>query len=339
MKENYYITKTKVIYTAIKLLLILIVITFFAASIGAFSPNIIEFWKKIFSNDEICMKILLQLRLPRILLAIISGGGLALSGLCLQLLLQNPLAEPYTLGISGGATVGAAIASLIAFNYLIISIPIQTLLALIGSFSIILFLYLFIKNLTYQFSYSLLMLGIILNAICSALILLLFSIFSSSQLFAAIHWMMGNIPSISPTEIIIIYILTIFFFLLAYKEANSINALLLGEENAEALGIKVVSLRNKLFFIAGFITAIIVSYSGMIGFIGLITPHLCKMLWGTDNRILIPASFLTGGIILLISDTFARTILMPKEIPVGVITALIGGPYFIYLLIKQRKFL
>jgi iron complex transport system permease protein len=335
--REYHISKLYVFFTIIKLLLILAVIIFLASGVGAFSLNIIKFWQRIFSQDIQCWQILIQLRLPRILLAIIIGGGLSLAGLCLQILLQNPLAEPYTLGISGGATIGASIASLISLNYFLLSIPIQVIFALIGAFIIIFILYLFIKSITYQFSYSLLMLGIILNAISSAFIMLIFSVFSSSQLFAAIHWMMGHIPTLSLAEVLILFILVLSGLILIYRDANSINALLLGEENAESLGINVSYLRKKLFIISGFLTAITISFTGMIGFIGLITPHISKLLWGADNRIVIPASFMTGGIILLIGDTIARTILMPKEIPVGVITALVGGPYFIYLLTKQMR--
>ncbi len=338
MKQNYYATKLRVVRVTLLLFLLLNLIILFSSGIGAFSPSIIEFWQNILANNQEYWNILIQLRLPRILLAIAVGAGLALSGLCLQILLMNPLAEPYTLGISGGASVGAAIASLISLNYLLISIPTQTTFALSGSFCIIIILFSFIKKISHQFSYSLLMLGIILNAISSALIMFIFSIFSSSQLFSAIHWMMGHIPSLSFLESAIILFIILISSIFIYKESNAINALLLGEENAQSLGINVSILRKKLFFISGFITAITVSFTGMIGFIGLITPHISKLLWGSDNRILIPATFMTGAIVLLIADTFARTILMPKEIPVGVITALIGGPYFIYLLMKKKKF-
>lgn len=329
------LTPKKLILLFLKLFLILLAIVLIATGIGAFSSNFISFWKGVFSNNIEFKSILIGIRFPRVLLALMVGGALSVSGLSLQILLKNPLAEPYTLGISGGATLGATIASLINFNSPIYIISFQTLAALIGSGIILFLLYMFIQKITSYYTISLLMFGIILNAISSAFIMLLYSLFSSTELYSAINWMMGHIPSLSYNEIFILLIIIIPGIILLYKESNSINTLLLGEESAEALGIEIKKIRNKIFIISGVITAVSVSFTGMIGFIGLIIPHICRLIWGSDTRIIMLTSFLLGSIILIIADTLARVIISPRELPVGVITALIGGPYFIYLL-KRR---
>jgi len=329
------LTPRKLILLFIKLLLILLIIVIITSGIGALSSNFILFWKEIFSNNIELKSILIGIRFPRILLALLVGGALSVSGLSLQILLKNPLAEPYTLGISGGATLGATIASLINFSNLFYMISFQTIAAMIGSGIILLLLYIFIRRITSYYTISLLMFGIILNAISSAFIMLLYSLFSSTELYSAINWMMGHIPSLSYNEIFIITIVIIPGVLLLYKESNSINALLLGEESAEVLGIEINKIRNKIFIISGIITAVSVSFTGMIGFIGLIIPHICRLIWGSDTRIIMLTSFLLGSIMLIIADTMARVIISPRELPVGVITALIGGPYFIYLLRRR----
>jgi len=329
------LTPRKLILLFIKLLLILLIIVIITSGIGALSSNFILFWKEIFSNNIELKYILIGIRFPRILLALLVGGALSVSGLSLQILLKNPLAEPYTLGISGGATLGATIASLINFSNLFYMISFQTIAAMIGSGIILLLLYIFIRRITSYYTISLLMFGIILNAISSAFIMLLYSLFSSTELYSAINWMMGHIPSLSYNEIFIITIVIIPGVLLLYKESNSINALLLGEESAEVLGIEINKIRNKIFIISGIITAVSVSFTGMIGFIGLIIPHICRLIWGSDTRIIMLTSFLLGSIMLIIADTMARVIISPRELPVGVITALIGGPYFIYLLRRR----
>ena len=335
MKEFDVLTRKKLLITTSKLIILLFFIVLIAGGIGSYSFNIIEFWKGIFLHRTENWEILFNIRLPRILLALCVGGGLSLSGLCLQVLLKNPLAEPYTLGLSGGATLGATIATLINFSTPLYSISAHTFFALVGCMAVISLLYIFMQNITSHFSYQLLMFGIILNAVASAIIMFLYSLFSSSQLYTAVYWMMGHIPIVSYTEIIIVALFVVTGFILLYRESIAINALMLGEENAESLGIRSVHIKNKLFLISGIVTAIAVSFTGMIGFIGLIIPHMCRLIWGTDNRITIVTSFLFGGITVLLADTIARIILSPKELPVGVITALIGGPYFIYLLKRQ----
>lgn len=239
MNDFEILTKRKLLITASKLIILLVIMIIIAGGIGSYSLNIFEFWKGIFFHRSENWEILLNLRIPRILLAFFVGGGLSISGLCLQVLLKNPLAEPYTLGLSGGATLGACIATLINFSTPLYIISSHTFFAMLGSMIVILFLYIFMHNITSSFSYQLLMFGIVLNAISSAIIMFLYSIFSSSQLYTAVYWMMGHIPSLSYPEVSIVALFVIIGFFLLYRESIAINALTLGEENAESLEFAV----------------------------------------------------------------------------------------------------
>ncbi len=280
--------------------------------------------------------ILLQVRLPRLLLAFFVGGSLAAVGVSLQALLRNPLADPSVLGISSGAALGAAVALLFGVGASMWSLSALPICAFLGAVVSLLIIYR-IAATHYGFSiYTLLLAGVVLSAVFAAFINFLTSIAEPSRAFGMLAWLMGSLTGPDyPT----LGILTIYLgvgLLVLGAQAQSLNLLTLGEEAARSLGVEVERVKKLVFFATALITGAVVAFSGVIGFVGLIVPHAVRLTFGADHRLLLPIAGLTGGIFLMVADTTARTLLSPAEIPVGVVTALVGGPVFLYLLMNRR---
>lgn len=279
---------------------------------------------------------LLDLRLSRALVAFVTGGALALAGVMMQALLRNPLAEPYVLGISAGASVGALAALLFMWAMWMVDVA-----AFVGAVAVSMLLYMLARrdlrgNAAAEGGSSLLLLtGAILSTSCIALVTLMLSIAPESRLRSMIFWMIGDIAGapLRPLPWIVLAVGLIF----ALRSARSLNVLALHAEAAATLGIPVSALRKGLFFCSGMLTASAVTSAGSIGFVGLIVPHACRFACGPDHRLLIPAATLAGGAFLVLADTVARTILAPQQLPVGVITALIGAPVFLYQLHRLNR--
>nr|MBF0223479.1 iron ABC transporter permease [Desulfobulbaceae bacterium] len=276
--------------------------------------------------------VILDVRLPRILTAAIVGGGLAIAGVVFQAILLNPLADPYTLGVSSGAAFGAALA-------LVINIT------MLGSFSVGLFAFsgamlallsvLYLSSVDGRFSSNTLILsGVIVAAILSAGIGFIKHL-ADEQVSVIIFWLMGSFASKTWSDVLLTLVFTLLTFLVAMFYSRDLNIMSMGVRTSDSLGVDTVGTRKILLTTASLITAICVSVSGIIGFIGLIIPHLMRFITGPDNRKLIPASALAGAILLLMADTFSRAVL-PSEVPIGVLTALIGGPFFCYIF-RQRQ--
>ncbi|MFZ5947639.1 MAG: FecCD family ABC transporter permease [Stygiobacter sp.] len=311
------------------ILLGLLIITFIVSIlIGQTSISLNDFFNSLFSNS-IYTQIIYEIRIPRVLFAIFVGGGLSISGAVFQSLLLNPLAEPYILGISSGATFGAVLSFIIGLTFIGTQI-----FSFIGALLVIALVYLFGKRFGELEPNQLLLSGVMIGAFFSAGILLLMLLLNDS-LRMAIYWLIGNLSLAKKENLIFIipvtFIVTIFLIANSYKY----NLLSLGEETAHQLGLNVNKLKNISYIFVSILIGTLVSVSGIIGFVGLIIPHICRMLFGTDNRIVFSASFFIGAIYLTIADTIARSIFAPIEIPVGAITALIGAPIFIYLLRKK----
>jgi iron complex transport system permease protein len=280
--------------------------------------------------------ILLQVRMPRVLLAFFVGGSLAMVGVALQALLRNPLADPFVIGISSGAALGAAIALLFGLGISVGSISALPVCAFAGALMSLMIMYR-ISAAQYGFSvYTLLLAGVVLNAIFSAFIMFLTSIADPNRAFAMYAWLMGTLtgPDWSTLGILVLYLGAGLVML--GMHAQSLNLLTLGEETARSLGVEVERVKKSVFLAAALLTGAVVSFSGIIGFVGLIIPHAVRLVVSADHRLLLPVAGLVGGMFLMMADTVARTALSPSEFPVGVITALVGGPVFLWLLTTRQ---
>lgn len=275
--------------------------------------------------------ILFAIRLPRIIFAVIVGGALASAGVVFQGLLRNPLADPYILGISSGAAVGALCALLLGVGF---SLGVSGS-AFVGALFTIILVYGIARTKTELHSTTLLLAGVIVNAFFAAAIMFLISTASDKSLHNAMFWLMGDLSLAQWPEIGLVGFFLCAGFIIIYVYARYLNLIAVSEETALQLGVEVEQTKIILLLAASLVTGVAVSVSGIIGFVGLMVPHMMRMLLGSDHRLLLPASVLFGGAFLTVADTFARTIMAPAELPVGVITALCGAPYFIYLL--RRK--
>jgi iron complex transport system permease protein len=278
------------------------------------------------------MTIIFSLRLPRVIFAGIIGASLALVGTVFQALLRNPLADPYVLGISGGSAVGAIIGIVIGAP----ALPGGAAVMAFGGAMAAIFLVFGIagKEQTLP-TQTLLLAGVIVNAFFSALIMFLVSLSSRNELHNVLFWLMGDLSLASRQEILLVGIALAAIAAFIYRDSKALNLLVMGEETALQLGVNVETTKKRLFFAASLLTAVAVSASGIIGFVGLLVPHMMRLLFGADHRLLLPVTALFGASFLVAADSVARTITAPTELPVGVITALCGAPFFIYLLRKR----
>lgn len=279
----------------------------------------------------IVQTIVWQIRIPRIVLGFLVGAGLASCGVVFQGMLRNPLAEPYTLGVSGGAALGATLG--IVFGLGGYWVP---AMAFLGSLFSIAMIYFIVSRRRFSVS-SLILGGIILSFIFSSLVFLIFSLVRAEKVQGAIFWLMGDLSSLQPALLkVIAFIIPggILIFLLFGRE---IDLLTLGEERAAHLGMEAEGVKKMLFLVASLITGAAVAATGIIGFVGLIVPHFLRRFTGPNHRLLIPAAALGGAVFLALSDTLARTIVAPIELPVGVITGILGGFFFLTFLLKAKK--
>ncbi|MDO8785387.1 MAG: iron ABC transporter permease, partial [Syntrophales bacterium] len=282
--------------------------------------------------DNVFPYVILDVRLPRILTAAIVGAGLSIAGVIFQGILLNPLADPYTLGISAGAAFGAAVALILDINFLgIYSVPLFAFAGAVATLAAVMFLSSFDSQVS---SNNLILSGIIVAAILSAGISFVKYV-ADEQVSIIIFWLMGSFASRSWGDVFLTSMFVSIGFLAALFFARDLNIMSLGDRSAASLGIETNKTRVTLLITASLITAVCVSVSGIIGFVGLIVPHLMRFLVGPDNRGLIPASALMGAVLLLSADTITRAVL-PREIPIGVLTALIGGPFFCYIFRRKR---
>lgn len=279
---------------------------------------------------------LLELRAGRALTAFVTGGALALAGVMMQALLRNPLADPYVLGISAGASVGALCALL-----LLCAAATVDAAAMSGAVTIALLLYLLARRdmrsgAAAEGGTSMLLLtGVIMSSASMALVTLMLSIAPEGRLRSMVFWMIGDLAG-APLRLLPWLVLGAA---LAYalRNARAMNMLALHAEAAATLGVRVGAVRKGLFFVSAVLTASAVTSAGAVGFVGLIVPHACRFAFGPDHRVLVPAAVLGGGSLLVLCDTVARTVVAPTQLPVGAITALIGAPVFLYQLHRLRK--
>lgn len=331
MKER--LTKARWARINVTLLFLLVAIVILAASLGSEHISLISAVKKTNPRD---VAILFSSRLPRILLAALIGMALASAGGAFQSLLRNPLADPFILGVSGGAALGSVLA--IGLNLSFGSISAS---AFISALLTILLIFAIARTRGRLPSHTLLLTGVIFNAFCFALILFINAVVTMEQAYQIVFLLIGNLEAASYTTISItaFFILSGFIILIIYS--GRMNILSLGDEPASGLGINTEYIRFVIFIASSLMVGAAVAISGLIGFVGLFIPHVVRLIFGPDHRLLIPASGLLGASFLVGCDTISRTLLMNTslntELPVGVITALIGAPFFVYLLKRQQK--
>jgi len=285
-----------------------------------------EAWINPFHTSGQDAMILNELRLPRLLIAFAVGGMLALAGAWFQVLLGNPLAEPYVLGVAGSASVGAVSALML--------MPESATAMSAGAFAGAWLGISIIMAFTRLGPGRMLLAGVVLASFWSALLALLLALLPKSGLGLAFAWMMGDL-SHSDIPVPLLFMSWAAALVCGMLLSRSLDALLLGERHAEALGVDVKKLRQRLLLLASAVTAIAVTAAGTIGFIGLVIPHLMRLMFGSLHRAVLPASAIGGGLLLMLADTAARSIIAPAELPVGVLTAIIGVPVFLFLLIRR----
>ena len=281
--------------------------------------------------------ILVDVRLPRLLLAFFVGASLAAVGVALQALLRNPLADPYILGISSGAALGAALALQFGLAWAIGGFTAVQLCAFIFAAATIGAIYRIAVADGRIPVQTLLLAGVIINAILSALILFITSLSDSTSAFRLFFWLMGSLATLGYDGLGALAAIVLVGIGMLCAQGRNLNLLSLGEEPAQGLGLDVERIKRVIFVTTALLTGAAVAVSGLIGFVGMIVPHAVRMVLGPDHRLLLPASALVGGTFLAAADTVARSLWAPMELPVGVITALCGGPFFIYLLMSHRK--
>lgn len=280
--------------------------------------------------DPTARAILLAVRLPRVAAAAAIGAALALAGVAFQALLRNPLADPYVLGVSGGASLGGVLALVVGLpaagvpaaavgGALLALAGLERLATVAGRLDVL----------------TLLLTGAVFNASTAALIVLLQSLASREELHALILYLMGRIPPLTGGPLALIGGAALAVCLLLVARGRALNALSLGEEGAMQLGVDVERLHREIFFAGAVATALAVSWAGLVGFVGLVVPHVVRRLAGPDHRLLAPLAALGGAAFLVLADLAGRLVLAPRELPVGVVTALIGGPFF--LLVLRRR--
>jgi iron complex transport system permease protein len=280
--------------------------------------------------------IFFSLRLPRAILAFVSGGALAIAGACLQGMFKNPMADSYVIGVSAGAALGATVALALSSSLVFLGFGAVSLFAFIGALLAVTAVYRLASTRGKVTTFSLLLAGIAISTLCSALVYC-FMILFRDKMEHIVMWTMGSFTSASWDKVVIAVPAMMVASVLCMFFARDLNIMLQGDEAARHLGVDAGRMRRGLIVLTTVAAASAVSVSGIIGFVGLIVPHMLRLVLGPDHRTLLPLSFFGGGVFLLIADTLARLALSNQEIPVGVITAIIGVPFFLFLLRRGRQ--
>lgn len=275
--------------------------------------------------------VVLKIRLPRVLLATLVGAALGASGGAFQAVLRNPLADPYILGVSGGAALGA-VAAIAAGVLSPLILPLAAFGGALGALALVYW----VARAHQGSPHTLILSGVMVGSLTSALLLFLLWLTPSDPLRTAIFWLAGNLSLADPSWLPWLALWSVAAFLLLWSQSRALDLFTQGEETAADLGLDIGRARLTIFAAAGALTAAAVAQAGLVGFIGLTVPHVVRLLWGPVHRRLLPAAALTGAIFLVAADAVARTILAPAEIPVGVVTALLGAPFFLYLLRRRE---
>lgn len=317
------------------MLISMLVAMVIAANLGAMSLSLRALWQAPLS--DISWQIWLNIRLPRVLLAVLLGMALAVSGAVMQGLFRNPLADPGLLGISSGAGLAVALAIVMPLALpAMLAMWLPTVAAFLGSLLVTLLIFSFSRLARGNLS-RLLLVGIAINALCGAAVGVLSWLSNDQQLRQLSLWGMGSLSQAQWPSLLVCALLIVPALLLLQTRARRLNLLQLGEEDAHYMGIDVKRTQRQLLVLSALLVGTAVSVSGIIGFVGLVVPHVMRFCLGSDHRWMLPGSALAGGILLLLADTLARTVVIPAEMPVGLLTSLIGGPWFLWLILRQQR--
>ena len=301
-----------------------------ALLVGSTALDPLEVWKSLIApEDSLARTLVLELRLPRVLTAFATGATLALAGVMMQVLLRNPLADPYILGVSGGASIAALGAMLLGLGGLWIDGS-----AALGAFAATVLVFTLAHGEGGWTPMRLLLTGVVVAAGCGAAVSLMLALGPEGRLRGMVFWLMGDFStSGSPVRVFAVLLPVLAGAMLF---SRSLNLLARGEAEARALGLALGRARIAVFAAGSLLTAMAVTTAGSIGFVGLVTPHLARMLLGSDHRVVVPASALLGGVLLVLADLLARSVIAPRQLPVGALTAVIGVPLFLALMRRQR---
>jgi iron complex transport system permease protein len=327
---------TRLIWTSGLLLVILLAAVFSGISVGSSGGEMLSVLQVILGKSDpnsTLHAIIWQIRLPRVLLAALVGATLSLGGLVFQALLRNLLAEPYILGISGGSAIGAITGILLGLA----RFPGVSLTAFAGSMATLALILVMTSGPSATKKESLLLSGVMVNAFCSSVIMFLVSVTRDAKLHNIIFWLMGDLSTADIRQVGILSGMLLPCFVIVFWQSHAMNLLLMGQEMAQTTGINIKVVTITLLVTSSFMVSATVSYCGLIGFVGLVIPHLLRLILGPDHRILVPACILGGGSYLVICDLLARTLPQQGEMPAGVITAIIGAPLFIMLLKRSGR--
>ena len=318
-------------------LLFLITITI-TPLIGSVEINLEKaFSKDLAFNDNVDANILFLARIPRIILAALTGAALSVAGAVLQSLLRNDLAAPFTLGVSSGAALGAVIAISLGLPHVISGIPTVPIAAFLGALGAITLVFSLARTRIGEFPTPVLLLaGVTANFFFAALVMLIHYLSDFTQSFRIVRWLMGGLDITNYKTLISISPMIFIGFGVLMFYSRDLNIISTGIQSAMSRGVEVIKVQKIGFIMASLLTGAVVALSGPIGFVGLIVPHIVRLIVGPDLRILLPASIFFGASFLIICDTLARTIIAPTEIPVGIKTAMLGGPFFVWLLKRPK---
>ncbi len=333
LKKFNIITRMSIISIALSLCLVISVVL--ALGLGSSGHGLADVWNWLWGNDNNSMMdaIIWRIRLPRVLMAAMAGAVLALGGLVFQALLRNPLAEPYILGVSGGAAIGAIIGILAGLA----RFPGVGLMAFIGSMATLVVVLLMSSKDTSMKKDTVILSGVMVNAFCSAVIMFLISMTTDSKIHNIMFWLMGDLSSADLPQAGLLFVLILPCFILIFILSHAMNLLLLGREMAKSMGVNTKRVTALLLIATSFMISAAVCQCGLLGFVGLVIPHIFRLSLGPDHRVLVPACILGGASYMVICDLLARWIPQQGEMPAGVITAMIGAPLFIYLLKRERR--
>lgn len=302
----------------------------FAIAQGSISLSPYAVWQALLGQGSgLNQTLVLELRLPRVMAGFATGGLLAVAGALMQILLRNPLADPYVLGISGGASVAALAAILLGISGVLMSG-----MAFVGAVFSSLLVFGLSVRLGSTATMRLLLTGVVIAAGWGALITLMLALAPPYKIPGMLYWLMGDLSYAGTPWLAWLVLVPVCLILMPL--GRSLNVLARGPLQAAALGVNVKRLEQWVFVLASLLTAIAVTTAGSVGFVGLVVPHMLRMMLGNDQRLILPASALAGGCLVTLADTLARTVIAPEQLPVGVITALIGVPIFLYLLQRGR---
>jgi len=288
-------------------------------------------------GDDTAASILWRLRIPRVCLAFLAGASLALSGMAFQAVFRNPLATPFTLGVASGASLGAAVYIRLGLAFSLWKISGESMFAFAGAALSILAVYGLTRARRGSSTATMLLAGVAMGLFFSSLILFIQYVSDFTQTFRILRWVMGGLEKgVGFDEVLGVLPFAVTGSLIVFCMTHELNLITTGEELAASRGVEVRRTRMILFFAASLMVGAIVAVCGPIGFVGLMAPHICRLLIGPDHRYLMPATLLFGGAFLILCDTLARTVMAPTELPVGIITSLLGGPFFLWLLLGRR---